>query len=97
MPALPKSAEEHAAAIALGADLRRLRRRRVLSQARLARLAEVDLATVQKIEKGRTMPRILTALRLAGALDVDLDELLETVQRRTGDRLPDHSSGPAPS
>jgi transcriptional regulator with XRE-family HTH domain len=55
-----------------------LRGRKGWSQAELAEAAGVDPATISDLETGRTKrPRVPTLLRLAEALGVALDDLLE--------------------
>lgn len=58
-------------------QLRRLRKEKGLSQARLAARAEVDPSTVNQIERGAREASPSTLRKLADALDVSLVELLE--------------------
>ncbi len=63
----------------IGDNVRRWRKKRSLSQEKLARLADVSLNTLTKIESGfAKKPTIQTAAKLAKALDVSLDELVKT-------------------
>ncbi len=77
-------------------ELRRIRKERGLSQARLAELANVDKVTIIHIENGKVSPKVDTLEKLAGALGVELADLfpkaqaplpLEAVQR-SGDKTP---------
>lgn len=59
-----------------GANLRRLRVEKGLSQERLAELAELNPRTVQKIEAGQTNILITTAIRMQKHLDCEWDDLM---------------------
>ncbi len=63
----------------LGANLRRLRQQAKLTQEILAERAAVQQADISKWEKGKVTPELVSALRLARALDVSLDALLQGV------------------
>ena len=54
-----------------------LRKKRSLTQEALAELVGVTRQTIAKWESGESAPDLLLAGRLAGALDVTLDELVE--------------------
>jgi transcriptional regulator with XRE-family HTH domain len=61
----------------LGAVLRRLRRKRDITQVRLARLARIDQGHLSQLETGkRANPSGAILVRLARALDVEVTELL---------------------
>src|SRR5699024_6916469 len=47
------------------------------SQEKLAEKAEIRLRTVQRLENGKTDPRGDTIIRIAKALDVSIDELID--------------------
>jgi len=60
----------------LGKRIKELRIRKDLSQERLARLADVALNTIAKIESGESKhPTIQTMAGIAKALGVSLDDL----------------------
>src|SRR6266700_2706925 len=62
----------------IGAQLRKLRVERGLSQAELAELADVSIDLVAKLEQGaRQSARLSSLTKLAQALDVPLSELLD--------------------
>lgn len=62
----------------LGKNIRALRQKRKLSQEKLARLTDISLNTLTKIESGFTKrPSIQTIHKIAKALSVTLDELVE--------------------
>jgi transcriptional regulator with XRE-family HTH domain len=70
-----------------GAALSLLRRRRGISQERLAELAGVHENTVKRVESGRQEGGTRTIGRLLGALEVELDEL-DVALRRVNQRPP---------
>jgi transcriptional regulator with XRE-family HTH domain len=61
---------------ALARNLRTLRDGRNLSQAALAKVADVPRATIAHLESGSGNPTLHVLLRLAGALQVTLEELV---------------------
>ncbi len=77
-------------------QLKRLRREKGLSQAKLAALADVDPSTVNQIERGAREASPATLRKLAEALDVSLYELIEGEPRPLEQpRLPDVAPGEA--
>jgi transcriptional regulator with XRE-family HTH domain len=64
-------------AIGLGENLRRCRRRAGISQEELGFRSSVHRTDVSKIERGESMPRTDTLLKLAGGLGVEAQELLD--------------------
>ena len=67
------------ARIAFGKRLRTLRRERDLSQEELGFRADLDRNYVGGIERGERNPSLVNICRIAGALEVDVTELLEGV------------------
>lgn len=63
----------------LGAQLRRLREDRELTQEKLAELAGLNYKYVGRIELGKSDPGAYVLVRLAAALQVPIGELFETV------------------
>jgi transcriptional regulator with XRE-family HTH domain len=62
----------------LGENIKQLRQKRKLSQEKLARLTDISLNTLTKIESGFTKrPSIQTIHKIARALEVSLDKLVE--------------------
>jgi transcriptional regulator with XRE-family HTH domain len=59
-----------------GQELRRLRRRKVLSMRELEELAGISYNTVWRLETGRTGAQPRTVRKLAEALGVDPSELV---------------------
>jgi len=60
-----------------GSNLAYCRRRAKLSQEELAHRAAVHHTAVSQIEHGKRVPKIDTAVKLAGALGVPTEELLD--------------------
>jgi len=63
----------------LGAQVRRLRLERKLSQERLADRAGLNYKYLSRVERGRSEPGADILVRLARALDVSVGELFETI------------------
>lgn len=62
----------------IGKNIRKIRQQKKLSQERLARLTDISLNTLTKIESGFTKkPSIQTIHKIAKALGVSLDALVE--------------------
>lgn len=59
-----------------GANLRRIRVDKGITQEKLAEFADLNIRTVQKIEAGQTNILITTAARLQNALDCDWKQLM---------------------
>jgi transcriptional regulator with XRE-family HTH domain len=59
-----------------GVRVTRFRERQQLSITQLASRLGVDYMQVSRYEKGQSLPSLDTAVRLAGALEVSLDELV---------------------
>jgi len=57
--------------------LRELRERRLLSQEMLSEKSGVGTTTIHRIESGATFPRYVTIRKLAAALGVEPEELVE--------------------
>jgi transcriptional regulator with XRE-family HTH domain len=62
----------------LAKNIRKLRKRKNLSQDKLSKLANIAHNTIVKIESGLIKnPKIETVQNIAGALHVSLDELIK--------------------
>jgi transcriptional regulator with XRE-family HTH domain len=61
----------------LGANLRRERMARKITQEKLSELADLNIRTLQKIEAGQTNILVTTAVRLRRALGCPWDALLQ--------------------
>ena len=76
MPNLSKSRQDPAL-LALGVAIRKVRQSKNISQEKLALLAEVDRSYVGRVERGDNNVAILTLLKLASALDINLEKLMQ--------------------
>lgn len=65
---------------AIGDRIRAVRLHHNLTQERLGEQADVDRQQINRIEQGRSSPKLDTLLRLAEALGVDLADLVRTPQ-----------------
>lgn len=59
------------------ANLKAERNRKFLSQEELAEKANLSSQTVSKLERGVQPPTLYTALDIANALEIDINELLK--------------------
>jgi transcriptional regulator with XRE-family HTH domain len=71
---------DEAAAKRLGRNLFMARRRAGFSQEELGALASLHRTEIGFIEGGRRLPRVDTLLKLASALDVKAEELLDGIE-----------------
>jgi transcriptional regulator with XRE-family HTH domain len=60
--------------------IRQLRNEKGLSQAKLAVMADMDPATLNRLEQGKGNPNLKTIARVAGALGVEVVDLFPKVQ-----------------
>ena len=76
-PAALSTTEACAALVAnFGLAIRQLRERQGLSQEKLSELSELNRSYVGEVERGRAIASIVTAHKLAHALNVDVAALL---------------------
>ena len=61
----------------LGDNIKRIRLRRKMSQGDICRALEMDRSYMSAIESGKKNVTIAVVEKLAGALDVSVDELLK--------------------
>lgn len=93
--------ETTALAIRFGANLRRLRVRNGHSLGRLAGLSGVSRTMLSQIENGRSAPSIVVAIKIANALGLSIQRLLDDQRRarfhvtRRGDVAGGEQDGPA--
>jgi len=66
-----------------GANLRRLRVEKKLTQERLSELADLNIRTLQKMEAGESNVVVTTAARLRAALDCTWDQLMSRLPGRS--------------
>lgn len=68
--------------IALGKEIRELRRKRNLTQEKLAELADLSVPYISHLERGTKKPSLAVLVRLADSLDVTVDRLLSGNQEK---------------
>ena len=73
---MPLNQQEAAQLEAFGANVRRERMRREVTQERLAELVDLNIRTVQKIEAGRVNILLTTVLRIQKGLGCSWEALL---------------------
>jgi transcriptional regulator with XRE-family HTH domain len=66
-------------------NLLRARRRAGLSQEAVARRAQISKGYVSRLEGGETECGIFIVIRLAGALGVEVDDLLDGIEWQPGE------------
>jgi transcriptional regulator with XRE-family HTH domain len=70
--------------VRFGENLARCRKGADVSQEELSFRASIHRTEVSLLERGERMPRVDTALRLAGSLGVPLDDLVAGLEWRPG-------------
>ncbi|OFW81246.1 MAG: hypothetical protein A2887_04800 [Alphaproteobacteria bacterium RIFCSPLOWO2_01_FULL_40_26] len=60
-------------------EFEKIRKHKGFSHDKLAELSGLNRSTISLLESKKITPTILTCLKIAGALDIDLHELLEQV------------------
>lgn len=73
--------KRHRALTAFGLNLRAARESQKLTQEQLAEKATLDPTYISGIERGVRNPSLLSMVRLAGALGVELPSLCEGVRK----------------
>ena len=73
---MPSSSATHRQLSHFGANLRRERVARKITQEKLAEDADLNIRTLQKIEAGQTNILVTTAMRLRAALGCSWDALI---------------------
>lgn len=64
----------------LGENIKKIRKKRNLTQDKLARLADIPYTSITKIETGVIKsPSVQTVAKIAKALNISLDELIRGV------------------
>ncbi|HUB06888.1 MAG TPA: helix-turn-helix transcriptional regulator [Myxococcales bacterium] len=61
----------------LGVRIRRLRRRRAMSQEELAERAGISVSFLSMLERGRRLPHLETVVKLADVLGVTLSQFFD--------------------
>ncbi len=70
--------------VRFGENLARCRDRADISQEELSFRASIHRTEVSLLERGARMPRVDTALRIAGSLGISLDDLIAGMEWRPG-------------
>ena len=70
----------------LGHKIKTLRKAKDLSQEKFAEKAELSQQHISRIEKGLTYPGVATLTKIAKALNIPLDDLIETGIKDREDR-----------
>ena len=65
----------------LGDNIRRIRMDHEMDQIEVAEKAAISRAAYQKIERGESIPKVSTLLQIAGALGVELTDLVRETPR----------------
>jgi transcriptional regulator with XRE-family HTH domain len=73
---VPEPTELHALQRAFGANVRRARHLKGLTQERLAELADLSLRNIQRVEAGEINVLMTTVVRIREALDCSADKLI---------------------
>ena len=73
--------------MSIGEEVRRLRRERGWSQARLAEESGMSVPGISYIENGARLPNSTSLLKLAEGLDVGIEELYPKASRRSSSCL----------
>ncbi len=68
----------------VGAGIRAWRKKAGLTMSQLAELADIDVGFLGYVETGKKAPSIVTAAKLAKALDLSLADLFREVPRAVG-------------
>ncbi len=63
----------------IGENLARARKRAGLSQEKLGVMASLHRTEVSMLERGQRLPRIDTIIKLAGALEIPIEALIEGI------------------
>src|SRR6202020_1680438 len=84
-------ARSHEEAQRFGDNLRRIRRRKGLSQDELAARASLHRTEIGLLENGQRVARITTMIQLAGAMGADPTELIAGIDWSPGGILGGHS------
>jgi transcriptional regulator with XRE-family HTH domain len=68
---------QHPALLSLGEAIKSIRRKRGISQEKLALLAEIDRSYVGRVERGDNNVAILTLLKITTALNISIKDLMK--------------------
>ncbi len=69
-----------------GQQLKKIREKKGITAAELARLTFIDKPHITRLEKGGTNPTLTTLIKLAEALEIEAGELLDVFSYKKGTR-----------
>ena len=63
-----------------GTEIKTVRKSKKITQLQLSSLCDVDIRTIQRIEKGEFNPSLRVLIRIANAFDMSLSNLMKQVE-----------------
>ena len=63
-----------------GTEINTVRKSKKITQLQLASLCDVDIRTIQRIEKGEFNPSLRVLLRIANAFEMSLSNLIKQIE-----------------
>jgi transcriptional regulator with XRE-family HTH domain len=63
-----------------GTEIKTVRKSKKITQLQLSSLCDVDIRTIQRIEKGEFNPSLRVLMRIANALEMSLSSLIKQVE-----------------
>lgn len=63
-----------------GAEIKTVRKSKKITQLQLSSLCDVDIRTIQRIEKGEFNPSLRVLIRIANAFEMSLSNLIKQVE-----------------
>ena len=69
----------------LGKRIKEVRRRKKISQEKLADMIEMNQRSITRIESAKTIPSLLTLSKISKALEINVLDLFDTEPQKTAD------------
>ena len=63
-----------------GTEIKSVRKAKKITQLQLASLCDIDIRTIQRIEKGEFNPSLRVLIRIANAFEMSLSNLIKQVE-----------------
>jgi transcriptional regulator with XRE-family HTH domain len=63
-----------------GTEIKTVRKSKKITQLQLSSLCDVDIRTIQRIEKGEFNPSLRVLIRIANAFEISLSSLIKQVE-----------------
>jgi transcriptional regulator with XRE-family HTH domain len=63
-----------------GTEIKSVRKAKKITQLQLASLCDIDIRTIQRIEKGEFNPSLRVLIRIANAFEISLSNLIKQVE-----------------